>query len=168
MPSPSALPLTLDDADLITALANTIWYKHYPRIISTEQIEYMLNQRYRPALIRTQILGHNTYWKKLVLNKKIIGFSCCVLTDYPKEIKLDKLYLHPHHQRKGYGAILTDDIKQFMRHHVFEKLILTVNKNNTSAIAAYLRYGFKKSDGIVIHIGNGFVMDDYLMTMIIK
>ncbi len=102
------------------------------------------------------------------MNEKIIGFSCCVLTKHPKELKLDKLYLHPHHQRKGYGAILVDDIKQFMRQHALEKLILTVDKNNTSAIAAYLRYGFKKSDDIVIDIGNGFVMDDYLMTMIVK
>ncbi len=102
------------------------------------------------------------------MNNKIIGFSCCVLTRHPKELKLDKLYLHPHHQRKGYGEILVDDIKQFMRYHAFEKLTLTVNKNNTLAIAAYLHYGFKKSDDIVIDIGNGFVMDDYLMTMNIK
>lgn len=165
---PSALPLTLDDTNLISALASTIWHKHYASIISTEQIEYMLNQRYHPTLIREQILSHNTWWKKLVLNKEIIGFSCCVLTDNLKELKLDKLYLHPHYQRKGYSAILVDDIKQFMRHNAFEKLILTVNKKNTSAIAAYLHYGFKKSGDIVIDIGNGFVMDDYLMTMNIK
>ncbi len=93
----------------------------------------MLNQRYRSTLIRAQILSHNTWWKKLVLNKKIIGFSCCALTDHPKELKLDKLYLHPHHQRKGYGAILIDDIKQFMRHHAFEKLTLMVT---VSAVVA--------------------------------
>jgi ribosomal protein S18 acetylase RimI-like enzyme len=103
-----------------------------------------------------------------VLNKEIIGFSCFVLTENPKELKLDKLYLHPHHQRKGYGAILVEDVKQFMPNRGLEQLILTVNKNNTSAIAAYQRYGFTISDDIIIDIGNGFVMDDYLMTMTIK
>lgn len=165
---PIVLPLTIDDTDLIIALANTIWHKHYSDIISPEQIEYMLNQRYASTLIRAQILSNNIWWNKLVLNKEIIGFSCCLLTDNPKELKLDKLYLHPHHQRKGYSAILVDKIKQFMRHHAFEQLTLAVNKHNTSAIAAYLHYGFTISDDIIIDIGNGFVMDDYLMTMTIK
>ena len=165
---PTVSPLTLDDIDITIALANTIWHEHYPDIISSEQIKYMLNQRYCAALVRSQILSNNVWWKKLVLNKEIIGFSCCELTSNPKELKLDKLYLHPHHQHKGYGAILVDDIKQFMQHRGLEQLILTVNKNNTVAIAAYRQYGFTISDDIIIDIGNGFVMDDYLMTLVIK
>lgn len=165
---PTVSPLTPDDADLIIALASTIWHQHYSNIISGEQIEYMLNQRYHPTLIQTQIQSDNIWWKKLVLNNEIIGFSCCVLTEHPKELKLDKLYLHPHHQRKGYGAILVDDVKQYMRQLRLEQLTLTVNKNNASAIAAYQRYGFTISDDMIIDIGEGFVMDDYLMTMTIE
>lgn len=165
---PTVSPLTSDDINLISSLARNIWHNHYKDIISTAQIEYMLNQRYSTHLIKTQISSNNTWWNKLVLNKQIIGFSCCLRTDNPKELKLDKLYLHPHHQRKGYGAILVDSVKQFMHHHAFEQLTLTVNKHNTSAIAAYLHYGFTISDDIIIDIGNGFVMDDYLMTMTIK
>jgi len=165
---PTVSPLTLDDTDLIITLASTIWHQHYSDIISREQIVYMLNQRYSAALIRAQILNNNVWWRKLVLDKEIIGFSCCVLTENPKELKLDKLYLHPHHQRKGYGAILVEDIKQFMPNRGLEQFILTVNKNNTSAIAAYQRYGFTISDDIIIDIGNGFIMDDYLMTMPVK
>ena len=55
-----------------------------------------------------------------------------------------------------------------MRQHSFASLILTVNKNNTSAIAAYKQYGFIISDKVVKDIGNGLVTDDYLMTMTIK
>lgn len=165
---PNVLPLTRDDADAISTLAATVWHAHYANIISSAQIEYMLHQRYGPALIRTQILSNNTWWKKLVLHNEIIGFSCCKLTDRPNELKLDKLYLHPHHQRKGYGAILVDNIKHFMHQHSLTILILTVNKNNISAIAAYRQYGFIISDEVVKDIGNGFVMDDYLMTMTIK
>ncbi|MDH5552430.1 MAG: GNAT family N-acetyltransferase [Nitrosomonas sp.] len=165
---PTVAPLTSDDTELIIALASIIWHQHYSHIISPEQIEYMLNQRYSATLIQTQIRSDHTWWKKLVLDKQIIGFSCCIRTDNPKELKLDKLYLHPHHQRKGYGAMLVENIKQFMHDRSFEQLILTVNKNNTVAIAAYLRYGFTISDDIIIDIGHGFVMDDYLMTMPVK
>jgi ribosomal protein S18 acetylase RimI-like enzyme len=43
------------------------------------------------------------------------------------------------------------------------KIVLTVNKNNTNAIRAYERIGFKKTGSLVQDIGSGFVMDDYAM-----
>jgi len=49
------LPVLESDIDTLVALARAIWYRHYPDIISVEQIEYMLGQRYHPDLIRAQL-----------------------------------------------------------------------------------------------------------------
>lgn len=40
----------LDEQDIpaLIELARAIWYAHYPSIITVEQIEYMLGQRYSP------------------------------------------------------------------------------------------------------------------------
>ncbi len=43
------------------------------------------------------------------------------------------------------------------------RLTVAVNKNNRTAIAAYLKHGFRVADAVVKDIGGGFVMDDYLM-----
>jgi ribosomal protein S18 acetylase RimI-like enzyme len=43
------------------------------------------------------------------------------------------------------------------------RLVLAVNKNNRSAIAAYLKHGFHVADAVVKDIGGGFVMDDYIL-----
>ncbi|MNC98616.1 Acetyltransferase (GNAT) family protein [compost metagenome] len=43
------------------------------------------------------------------------------------------------------------------------RLVLAVNKNNATAIAAYLKHGFRIADAVVTEIGGGFVMDDYIM-----
>ena len=43
------------------------------------------------------------------------------------------------------------------------RLVLAVNKNNRSAIDAYLKHGFHIADVAVKDIGGGFVMDDYIM-----
>jgi len=43
------------------------------------------------------------------------------------------------------------------------RLMLSVNKRNAKAIAAYRRNGFVIADSVVTDIGNGFVMDDYIM-----
>ena len=42
-------------------------------------------------------------------------------------------------------------------------MILSVNKRNTKAITAYRRNGYDVADSIVTDIGNGFVMNDYVM-----
>ena len=42
-------------------------------------------------------------------------------------------------------------------------LTLAVNKNNASAIAAYLKHGFRIAEAVTKDIGGGFVMDDYVM-----
>ena len=43
-----------------------------------------------------------------------------------------------------------------------------VNKNNKDAIEKYIHLGFKQIDFVVPDIGNGYVMDDYVMEKIIN
>ena len=38
-----------------------------------------------------------------------------------------------------------------------------MNKHNAAAIAAYRNCGFVTREEVVVDIGNGFVMDDYVM-----
>jgi RimJ/RimL family protein N-acetyltransferase len=42
-------------------------------------------------------------------------------------------------------------------------LYLTVNKGNVDSIAIYRRSGFEVREEAVFDIGNGYVMDDYVM-----
>ena len=41
--------------------------------------------------------------------------------------------------------------------------MLSVNKRNAKAIAAYQKNGFGITESVVTDIGNGFVMDDFIM-----
>ncbi len=159
------LPLTVHDAPTISSLAREIWLRHYQNISSLDQINYMLAQRYCPILIKTEVMSENIWWMKLLLGKTIIGFSSCILTEQPGELKIDKLYIHSDHQRKGYGAALINRAVETMHHNNCHSLILTVNKQNHTAISAYQKYGFKILGDHITDIGNGFVMDDYLMSM---
>ncbi len=44
------------------------------------------------------------------------------------------------------------------------RLFLAVNKHNVKAVAAYQRNGFMATESVVTNFGNGFVMDDFIMT----
>jgi ribosomal protein S18 acetylase RimI-like enzyme len=78
-------------------------------------------------------------------------------------MKLDKLYVHPRLQRRGYGGMMIACASGFARRRGCDRLVLAVNKNNRSAIDAYLKHGFRIADAAVKDIGGGFVMDDYIM-----
>lgn len=155
-------PLALDEAEAVAALADLIWHKHYPGIISVEQIDYMLRERYKPALIR-QTLARGDRWLVARAAGELVGFAhgyALMDGDY----KLDKLYVDPNWQRHGIGQLLMKNLAEHARRHGSRRLVLRVNRHNEKAIAAYRKYGFEVLVPVLEEIGEGFVMDDYVMT----
>ena len=54
-------------------------------------------------------------------------------------------------------------IKNFTYEHNYDRIRLTVNKHNTNAIEAYLGWNFETISSVETEIGEGFIMDDYIM-----
>jgi ribosomal protein S18 acetylase RimI-like enzyme len=160
---PRIEPLTDADVEALAALAREIWYAHYPAIISAAQIEYMLDQRYRPETVRAELARADIGWDKLVVGGAMIGFSSYFRAAPAREMKLDKLYVHPRRQRLGYGGLMIARAADAARREGCDRLVLAVNKNNASAIAAYRKHGFQIAQSVTKDIGGGFVMDDYVM-----
>ncbi|MGH8648029.1 MAG: GNAT family N-acetyltransferase [Burkholderiales bacterium] len=147
----------------LAALAREIWYAHYSAIISAAQIEYMLGQRYNSDVVRAELLRDGVWWDKLMVAGRMAGFASYFQSGVPGEMKLDKLYVHPRLQRRGYGGLMIARASEVARSRGCSRLVLAVNKNNRSAIAAYLKHGFNVADAATKDIGGGFVMDDYIM-----
>jgi len=156
-------PVLPDEVAAISTLAGEIWRKHYPGIISPEQIEYMLAQRYRPEVIAAELSQPDSYWHKGEVDGRLVGFSSCKLLQPAAELKLDKLYICPQHQRRGFAAAFIETAARIADRSGCARLVLAVNKRNAQAIASYRHYGFEIERDIVADIGGGFVMDDYLM-----
>ena len=156
-------PLAAEDVGRLHALAREIWYAHYPAIISVAQIEYMLEERYNAGVVLAELRRDGIWWDKLLVTGEMAGFASYFLTNHAGEMKLDKLYVHPRLQRRGYGGMMIDRACEVARSRGCSRLVLAVNKNNRGAIAAYLKHGFSIGDAVVKNIGGGFVMDDYIM-----
>jgi GNAT superfamily N-acetyltransferase len=154
--------VTETDVERVAQLAAEVWWHHYPAIISAAQIEYMLKQRYDAALIRAELARRDLWWDKLEVGNTMVAFGSCFAAD-AATVKLDKLYVHPAHQRKGYGGLLIGHVCDRARLQGCSRVVLAVNKNNRSAIAAYLKNGFTVLESTAKDIGGGFVMDDYVM-----
>ncbi len=156
------IPIDTHDINHVQKIAREIWLDNYQEMISLEQIDYMLNLMYStPTIIKA--LEENKDWYWIISNFKKIGF----VEIYPKRegtLFLSKIYLQTEFQGKGIAQEVMGMINEKARIRGLQKIELTVNKQNHKALAFYKKLGFTTSDSIVMDIGNGFVMDDYVMT----
>ena len=153
--------MTAEDVDAVSVLARVVWQATYPPLISQAQIDAMLADRYAPDRIRAQLNLPQQAWWVAQQDVTLIGFAHAMLDG--TDCKLDKLYVHPDKQRQGLGNTLLQAIQAWARQQQAHRLWLQVNRGNTHAIAAYQKYGFSIIESRVFDIGNGFVMDDYVM-----
>lgn len=154
-----------DEIEQLCALAESIWRASYRDMISPEQITYMLEQRYRPALLR-QLQARGDRFVAARAGGELVGFAHAYLTE-ATQCKLDKLYVSTELQRHGIGTQLVSAVAAYARQHGCERLILRVNKRNLAALAAYRKYGFSLATAMTEDIGNGFVMDDYVLVKLL-
>ncbi|MEX0960850.1 MAG: GNAT family N-acetyltransferase [Burkholderiales bacterium] len=152
-----------DDLEPIARLAREIWYRHYPGIITVAQIEYMLERRYSAQVMRRQLASRYTWWDKLETGGRLAGFASYETGEGNGDMKLDKLYVDQRFQGQGLGSTLLRHVESEAVRHGRHRLYLQVNKHNKRAIVAYLRNGYAIAEPVESDIGNGFVMDDYVM-----
>lgn len=160
------IPATCDDLASIKDLATSIWNDHYPGIITQDQIDYMLAQDYAVEKLQ-QDLKEGVCIDKLLLEGKLTGFSAYGPTSRQDEVKLHKLYLDQSVHGMGFGSQLLKHCESNVRANGYHKIILQVNKNNTRAIKAYERNNYYLQESVVVDIGGGFVMDDFVMAKIL-
>lgn len=151
-----------EDLPALADLARKIWWAVYPDIISSGQIEYMLDRGYDLAVLEAE-LDSGIHFPLLWQGETLIGLASYGPVGDGKEAKLHKIYLDPSRHGQGLGRQLLVWIENEAATRHFNAIILQVNKKNAQAIAAYRRSGYRVRDEIVVDIGNGYVMDDYLM-----
>ena len=153
---------TIKDISLIQDLAQKSWRSHYPGIISHEQIDFMLDLMYSEEEITRQFNNPNYNYYLLGDAENFYGIMGFENHYEENTTKLHRIYITEEGKGKGLGK----EAIQFLKNQILEvgdqRIILAVNKQNPS-YHFYLSQGFKVYEEGVFDIGNGFVMDDYLM-----
>ncbi len=146
----------------IRAIAKEVWPIAYGAILSEQQLEYMMVMMYSvSSLQEQQSNGH--HFILAVEDEAPVGFAAYEFNyDGGTKTKIHKIYILSNQQGKGTGRILIDYITEEARKNNQEAIILNVNKNNV-AQHFYKKLGFAIVEDVVIDIGNGYVMDDFIM-----
>lgn len=153
---------TEKDIPLLRELAEKSWKSAYANILSPEQIDYMLAEMYSEKEISSQ-LQNSDYHYYLILNNEIpAGFMGFELNYEQDTTKLHRIYLLEEFKGQGLGKKGLNLLKEKVKENINHRIILNVNKNNP-AIKIYESQGFKVFAEGIFDIGNGYVMDDFLL-----
>jgi GNAT superfamily N-acetyltransferase len=154
--------INTDEVGIIHDLAHKIWPSTFSEILSKEQISYMLNWMYNSATLKQQIEeGHQFFLAEE--NGAPNGFMG-IQSNYPDKhsTKIHKLYVLPEIQGKGTGRLLIETAIEVAKNNRNDRLVLNVNRFN-KAVSFYQRIGFEILLEENIDIGNGYLMEDYVM-----
>lgn len=147
----------------VAELASKIWNEYFTAIISQEQIDYML-ERFQSYTALQQYVHQESYQYFFIMQgNELVGYTG--VKQEEGRLFLSKLYLLKEHRGKGYGGAALDALKQMAEQQRLTSIWLTVNRYNDSTIATYRHKGFVVVKEQVADIGNGFVMDDYIMEL---
>lgn len=152
---------TTNDVPFIRDLAEKIWWDHYPEIITDEQIRYMLGEWYSEQSLTEQMtqLGHEFWMITPQDSDTPCGYLSLSRKEQPGSYYLNKFYIDG--RGTGLGA---DAFCEILSHYPDMKDIrLNVNRRNFRSVNFYFKVGFKIESIMDLPVGDGFIMDDFVM-----
>jgi O-acetyl-ADP-ribose deacetylase (regulator of RNase III)/GNAT superfamily N-acetyltransferase len=152
---------TPDQINTVAILAKEIWYEHYLPIIGEEQVTYMIDKFQSAAAITKQISGEMYEYYLIYHSFEPSGYIW--IKESNSELFLSKFYILKNKRGNGLGRKAFEFVVNRAKELNLKTISLTVNKYNTSSIKAYEKLGFQNAGPVVADIGNGYIMDDYLM-----
>jgi GNAT superfamily N-acetyltransferase len=150
----------IGDIRMVVDLARSIWFEHYPAIISWSQIHYMLEAGYETSVIAAE-LERGVQWRTAWVDGVLRGFAAWEVLG--NQVKVHKLYVERAARGHGVARHLVNAAADDARRLGANAIYLAVNKRNEIAIRAYLSLGFAFRRAMRADIGHGFAMDDYEM-----
>jgi len=151
------------DYPTIERIARQTWPHTFGSILSVEQLNYMLNWMYSQQAIAEQVEQKDHVFL-IAFNDagEAVGYVSFEVNYVPAITKIHKLYLLPQTQGQGIGRLLIDEVARRTLAAGNTALSLNVNRQNR-AVQFYERLGFSVVGCEDIDIGNGFLMQDYVM-----
>ncbi|MEA5020876.1 MAG: GNAT family N-acetyltransferase [Gordonibacter sp.] len=156
---------TEEDRAVLAKLADEIWHEYWPALIGEAQTDYMVEQFQSLKAINRDICEHSyEYW--LLHDEedgRVVGYTGGHPEPETNRYFISKIYLRAKERGHGFASQTIRFYEDICRTRGLSALYLTVNKGNELAIRAYIGKGFTTIDAVETDIGEGYVMDDYIM-----
>lgn len=160
---------TKEDIALIREMAEIIFPYTYGKMLSPEQVDYMMEWMYSPNNLVAGLDSGQEYFIVEMAGEPVSYAGIAPQKDDPdgtKVFELMRLYILPEHQKTGLGKLLFEHVCNHIRSKGFAKcrMMLHVNRENP-AVRFYLHQGMRILYSKDFDIGNNFWMTDHIMGM---
>lgn len=154
---------TIADIKIIQDIVNITWPITYGEILSKEQLGYMMDLIYSDESLTQQIQKQEQLFYIAYEETSVLAFMA-IEHNYKNEAitRIHKIYILPEAQGKGIGKSLIDTVQKLANENNSTSLSLNVNRFN-KALNFYKKIGFEIIAEENIEIGNGYLMEDYMM-----
>lgn len=172
------------DIASLARLAHDIWFEYWPALIGEDQTRYMV-ERFQSAEAIAADIAEQGYEYYFVVDEagKTVGYvgiaperfasrpddprasahGQAITALFPERLFISKIYLLAEERGKHYASQVLAWLTDRARELGLSGMYLTVNKDNELGIRAYKGNGFEVIEAVEADIGEGFVMDDYIM-----
>lgn len=149
------------DFDAIIEIANKTWPATYGEILGDSQLEFMLSLFYTSkALEKNRNEGQD--FLIVFENQRAVAFASYQNNYHENTTHIHKIYVLPKMHKCGIGVLLMAEIEKRAIAFGAKFLSLNVNRFN-NAKNFYTKIGFEVEREVDIEIGNGYLMEDYIM-----
>jgi ribosomal protein S18 acetylase RimI-like enzyme len=153
------------DLRLLYELAEEIWIPSFAPLFTETQLRALYSGMYNDELL-TKWLSRKGNELYFIYSKAAIGYMA--VEKHPEFLKLDKIYIHPSTQGKGFGGAAMKKIDQIAIDSGLSVIQLRVNRENDSAISFYQNRDFEITESIDFSGPDGFLYEDYLMKKVLQ
>lgn len=155
----------VDDEDVrtVAAIGDRTWREAYDGIVDPGQIDYMLRRFQSFEAVREQIDAKGYTYILALSDGEPVGYCGFVRDD--RGMFLSKIYVLPDCQGRGVASGLMARVEEAALAVGADRVHLTVNRENSRAVEVYRHLGFEVYGEADTPIGEGYVMNDYLMEL---
>jgi ribosomal protein S18 acetylase RimI-like enzyme len=158
---------TLNDAQAITKLGSHVFTVTLGPDFPATDLKIYLEENYSIEATAKELKDPD---KDMLVatspSDQILGFALMTrgppepcICDVPKQVQLQRLYIHPDAQGQGVGKALITRVEAEARKQGFENLWLGVYEKNYKAIGIYEKLGFKRVETHEFITGEEVQMD---------
>lgn len=144
-------------------IADTVWHEWFQTILSLEQIDYMVQKFQSFKAMKEQITKEGYEYYFLNVNGINVGYIGIHVEQDTGKLFLSKIYILKSFRGHRYASEAFEFLEGMCQGLNLNSIYLTVNKYNENSINVYTKRGFQNIKAQVTDIGNGYVMDDYVM-----
>ena len=179
---------TAQDIEKLAELAGVIWREYWPAHIGEAQTEYMI-EMFQSVPAITKGIEEEGYLYYLAYDEagKCVGYTggfdehfdsiddpaanvhgTKVSERFLNRFYISKVYLLAEERGKHYATDMLNFWEDHCRANGLDGMYLQVNRHNELGVRAYLGRGFDVAEEVCSSIGEGFVMDDFIMAKAVE